>query len=845
MLAQWTRKECKVNQLALTLQSIQTLIPDSESSLDRLIEPLADSRDTGTLIINKARQHEAVQVVGMDKANIGEVVRFYDSYDDMKVAQPDASLGVVLELSRPTLVGLYKAKDEKGLKTEKVAKRTGQLIKTPVGPQLKGRVINALGQPLDGKGPIESTTTRPIFELPRYGIMDYNKRKERLHTGFLLIDCLQPVFKGQTVLINGGVGSGKSTMATEMISSLGADKTHCVFVCIGKSQNGIRSLVQFLEAKGAMSHSTVVVGDASDFPALQTMAIYTAAQIGIDARERGEDAIVFVDEMNTHVNVQLTLHNRAIPSISTVNYELSKIFESGGILKDYEGSLTFFPIMEGTVEQYEGNVYQRFAMFMSDLADQTITLSRGNTDANMWQPPLLWTQDSIKSYKSNPPKMMELVSELQRRLRETEQAEEYLELIREIDSDEEAEELQNIVQQGRRIREVIRQRRGTRWSLEEQLFVLYFALRTDLMKKTMRQVQEERNQSMEEMKRGERKGLQPTLTAIAHRTISDTFALRGLSTSTSAAIAQLGEPVIHTVNIDKCTIDWLEHRANTRPTTRGGRRFDPCIEQHLLTTNQPVPVSTEHQLDIAIFGSSDAFKVLSLSVVRRDATGPLPLRERSRNFTKEKRRTALLVNLPMSRSGTFIFNAPGQTMNTFKFFCLLAFVAIVSCAAPPPAPSSFRVLYSSAQMFTNSLMYHTLIRDGKKGIEQDTDLNNFSSMFTNISSSNQTRRDATGKCDEWKSNTPLQLAPLYTVKNGAKPENKTCSAYGKSVDVDCYDGTFLHQGQWASVCFNRDPKPVFSCVTVGYGFPGIPDVISILSLSTKRPVAGEFLHGHC
>lgn len=204
------------------------------------------------------------------------------------------------------------------------------------------------------------------------------------------------------------------------------NSTHFVYTCIGKSQASIKSIVNYLEAKGAMKNTTIIVGDPGELPTVQAMSVYTASQIGIHSRESGQDCIIIIDEMNTHVNLNLTLQNKGITSIATSNYECSKIFETGGDMKQ-GGSVTYIAILEGTMELYEGNIYQQFAMFLIDLADRVFTLSRdnnvnnkNNNNNNMWVPGIVWNEEQIdgKSISNKNEQVGQLILELQNKFKE-------------------------------------------------------------------------------------------------------------------------------------------------------------------------------------------------------------------------------------------------------------------------------------------------------------------------------------------------------------------------------------------------------------------------------------------
>jgi F-type H+-transporting ATPase subunit alpha len=234
-----------------------------------------------------------------------------------------------------------------------VVRSTGRVISVPVGDALIGRVVNALGQPIDGKGPINTATTRPIERIAP-GVMERQNVNEPVMTGIKAIDSMIPIGRGQRELIIGDRQTGKSAIAIDTIINQQASDIVCIYVAIGQKRAQVANLVATLEAHGAMGHSIVVVASASESAALQYIAPYAGCAIGEEFLETGRHALIVYDDLSKHAWAyrQVSLLLRRPPGREAypgdVFYLHSRLLERAAKLSDARGggSLTALPIIE-------------------------------------------------------------------------------------------------------------------------------------------------------------------------------------------------------------------------------------------------------------------------------------------------------------------------------------------------------------------------------------------------------------------------------------------------------------------------------------------------------------------
>ena len=312
------------------------------------------------------------RIHGLEKAMQGELLEF-----------PVEVYGMVLNLEEDN-VGAVLLGDSRNISEGDTVKTTGRVVEVPVGDALTGRVVNALGQPIDGKGPINTDKTRQI-ERVASGVITRKSVSVPLQTGIKAIDAMVPIGRGQRELIIGDRQTGKTAIAIDTIINQKGQGVHCIYVAIGQKASTVASIVKTLEEYGAMSYTTVVASTASELAPLQYIAPYSGCAIGEEWMENGEDVLVVYDDLSKHAAAYRTLSlllkrapgREAYPG--DVFYLHSRLLERAARMSDEYGggSLTALPIIEtqaGDVSAYiptnvisitDGQIYLETEMFNS------------------------------------------------------------------------------------------------------------------------------------------------------------------------------------------------------------------------------------------------------------------------------------------------------------------------------------------------------------------------------------------------------------------------------------------------------------------------------------------------
>ncbi|EAJ1461083.1 F0F1 ATP synthase subunit alpha [Campylobacter upsaliensis] len=290
------------------------------------------------------------KVYGLKNIMAGEMVEFENGEKGMTLNLEESSVGIVV---------LGKGE---GLKEGDSVKRLKKLLKVPVGEALVGRVVNALGEPIDAKGPINASEFRFVEEKAK-GIMARKSVHEPLHTGIKAIDALVPIGRGQRELIIGDRQTGKTTVAVDTIISQRGQGVICIYVAIGQKQSTVAQVVKRLEEHGAMEYTIVVNAGASDSAALQYLAPYAGVTMGEYFRDNSKHALIVYDDLSKHAVAyrEMSLILRRPPGREAypgdVFYLHSRLLERASKLNDElgAGSLTALPIIEtqaGDVSAY-------------------------------------------------------------------------------------------------------------------------------------------------------------------------------------------------------------------------------------------------------------------------------------------------------------------------------------------------------------------------------------------------------------------------------------------------------------------------------------------------------------
>ena len=312
------------------------------------------------------------RVHGLEKAMMNELLEF-----------PGEVYGMVLNLEEDN-VGVVLLGDNKSINEGDTVKSTGRVVEVPVGDALIGRVVNSLGQPIDGKGPIQTDKFRKI-ERVASGVITRKSVDTPLQTGIKAIDAMVPIGRGQRELIIGDRQTGKTAIAIDTIINQKGQGVKCIYVAIGQKASTVASIVKSLEEYGAMSYTTVVAATASELAPLQYIAPYSGCAIGEEWMENGEDVLVIYDDLSKHATAYRTLSlllrrppgREAYPG--DVFYLHSRLLERAARMSEEYGggSLTALPIIEtqaGDVSAYiptnvisitDGQIYLETEMFNS------------------------------------------------------------------------------------------------------------------------------------------------------------------------------------------------------------------------------------------------------------------------------------------------------------------------------------------------------------------------------------------------------------------------------------------------------------------------------------------------
>jgi F-type H+-transporting ATPase subunit alpha len=331
--------------MALKASEISTLIKERIENF----EASAEARDVGTVI---AVTDGIVRIHGLADARYGEMLEF-----------PQNTFGMALNLEQDS-VGSVVLGDYKHISEGDTVKTTGRILEVPIGEAMLGRVVDALGQPIDGKGPIDTDLSAPIEKVAP-GVIERQSVDQPVQTGLKAIDSMVPIGRGQRELIIGDRQTGKTAVAVDTIINQRGTGIKCIYVAIGQKASSIAGVARKLEEEGAMAHTIIVAAAAADSPAMQYIAPYSGTSMGEYFLDKGEDALIIFDDLTKQAwayrQVSLLLrrppgreaypgdvfylHSRLLERASRVNADyVEKV--SGGKVKGKTGSLTALPIIE-------------------------------------------------------------------------------------------------------------------------------------------------------------------------------------------------------------------------------------------------------------------------------------------------------------------------------------------------------------------------------------------------------------------------------------------------------------------------------------------------------------------
>lgn len=415
-----------------------------------------EQSETGTIILVG---DGIARATGLEKCMANELVEF-----------SNGEFGMAQNLEENT-VSIVMLGSDKGIKEGDMVKRTGRVVSVPVGEAMIGRVVNALGQPIDGKGPIETKETRPI-ESPAPGIIDRQPVKQPLQTGIKAIDAMIPIGRGQRELIIGDRQTGKTVITTDTIINQKGKDVICIYVAIGQKNSTVATLVEELTMAGAMDYTIVVSATASELSPLQYIAPYSGCTMGEYFMNKGKDVLVIYDDLSKHAVAYraLSLLIRRPPGREAypgdVFYLHSRLLERAAKLSDEKGggSLTALPIIEtqaGDVSAYiptnvisitDGQIYLESELFHAGImpaVNPGISVSRVGGNAQ------------IKAMKK-------VAGTLKLAYSQYRELQAFAQFGSDLDDDTKSR-----LAQGERIVEVLKQNRSNPISVENQVAIIY------------------------------------------------------------------------------------------------------------------------------------------------------------------------------------------------------------------------------------------------------------------------------------------------------------------------------------------------------------------------------------
>ena len=401
-------------------------------------------------------------IYGLDDVMAGELLEF-----------PGGVYGMALNLEKET-VGAVLLGDEEGIKEDDIVKRTGKIVEVPVGDALIGRVVDPLGNPIDGRGSIKTDKTRPI-EAEAPGIMDRRSVYQPLQTGIKAIDAMVPIGKGQRELVIGDKQTGKTSILTDTILNQKGKDIICIYVAIGQKKSTVAQLVSSLRDYGAMDYTIVVSATASESAPLQYLAPYAGTAMGEEFMYQGKDVLIIYDDLSKHAVAyrEMSLLLRRPPGREAypgdVFYLHSRLLERSAKLSDElgGGSMTAIPVIEtqeGDVSSYiptnvisitDGQIYLQPELFHSGIrpaVDPGISVSRVGGAAQ------------IKSMKK-------LASELKLAYSQYRELAAFSQFGSDLDADTKAR-----LEQGERIVQILKQDEHKPLPVEEQVVTVYSVL---------------------------------------------------------------------------------------------------------------------------------------------------------------------------------------------------------------------------------------------------------------------------------------------------------------------------------------------------------------------------------
>lgn len=436
-------------------EEITSIIKEEVEKYQKNLETV----DSGTII---QIGDGVATVYGLDNCVEGELLQF-----------PNGVFGMALNLELDS-VGCVLLGSEDGIKEGDIVTRTGKVVEVPVGDALIGRVVNSLGQPIDGKGPIKNDGFRAI-EMPAPSIIDRSSVNEPLQTGIKAIDSMIPIGKGQRELIIGDRQTGKTAIAIDTIINQKGKDVICIYVAIGQKQSTVANIVNTLTEEGAMDYSVVVAATASDSAPLQYIAPYSGCSMAEYFMYKGKDVLIIYDDLSKHAVAYRTmaLLLRRAPGREAypgdVFYIHSRLLERAAKLSEElgKGSITALPI----IETLAGDVTAYIPTNVISITDGQIFLE--SELFNSGQRPAVNAGISVSRVGGNAQikAMKQVTGTLRLELAQYRELAAFAQFGSDLDRD-----TQRRLEKGKRLVEILKQDQYKPMSVEHQVFMFYVAV---------------------------------------------------------------------------------------------------------------------------------------------------------------------------------------------------------------------------------------------------------------------------------------------------------------------------------------------------------------------------------
>lgn len=454
-----------------------------ESIIERIqkeIETLAPAVLHAEVGIVRTTGDGIAEIEGLRGALLSEMVLFDTAHNrtlEEAITDPSSVYGLVLNLEEDVVKAVVLGQAHL-VREGMLVRRTGKLLSIPVGEGTVGRIVNTLGEPVDGRGALNGKTTMRPIEREAYGVMDRSPVNTPLHTGIKAIDAMIPIGRGQRELIIGDRATGKTTIAIDTIinqrSEDPATRPICIYVAVGQKESKTARIVADLTAAGAMEYTIVVSAPASAPAALQFLAPFTGATIGEYFMEQGKDALVIYDDLSKQAVAyrQLSLLLRRPPGREAypgdIFYLHSRLLERSAKLSKEKGggSLTALPI----IETQEGDVSAYIPTNVISITDGQIYLEADLFNKGMRPAINVGISVSRVGSSAQTKAMKKVAGKIRLELAQFRELEAFMQFAQDLD-----EETKKRIDAGRRMTEVLKQRNGEPLPFERQVAVIFAA----------------------------------------------------------------------------------------------------------------------------------------------------------------------------------------------------------------------------------------------------------------------------------------------------------------------------------------------------------------------------------